>query len=220
MIHGILPAWREARSIVVGLFALSLVAFLFKRWWLAFFSATLLGGVFYFFRDPERSPASTSPEWIVAPADGTVTAVEIIDELLYFKGPARRVSMFLSLFDVHVQRCPYQGRVELLHYQSGAFAPAFLKDTHTNESNFIGLRTPRGPAAVKQIAGILARRIICWPTLGDELTTGQRLGLIKFGSRVDLLLPVEVEILVQVGQPVRGGQTIVGRWLVEKEIAA
>lgn len=215
MMSGILSAWREVRNIVLGLFGFSLVAFVFKRWWPALFSTTLLGWVFYFFRDPERSPASTSPEWIVAPADGTITDVEIIDEPHFFKGPARRVSVFLSLFDVHVQRCPYQGRVELLRYQTGTFSPAFLKDTHTNEYNFIGLQTPRGPVGVKQIAGILARRIICRPTLGDELATGQRLGLIKFGSRVDLLLPLEVEILVQVGEPVRGGQTIVGRWPVK-----
>ena len=89
---------------------------------------------------------------------------------------------------------------------------AFLGDVQSNEYNLICLSTARGPVGVKQIAGILARRIVCWPDLGDELSRGQRLGLIKFGSRVDLLLPPEVEVLVQLGQQVYGGQTIVGRW--------
>jgi phosphatidylserine decarboxylase len=148
----------------------------------------------------------------LAPADGQVTAVELIEEPYYFKSQARRISVFLSLFDVHVQRSPYEGLVELLHYQSGHFAPAFLQDTQSNEANLIGLATPHGPIAVKQIAGILARRIICWPKPGDTLARGQRLGLIKFGSRVDLLLPPQVEVLVQVGQQVYSGQTLMARW--------
>ncbi len=212
MLSGILAAWREVQAIVLGLTSVSLLALLTKKQKLALLSAILLGWVFYFFRDPERVPASPSDEWILAPADGKVTDIEIVDEPLFFKGQAQRVSVFLSLFDVHVQRAPYQGRVEFLQYQPGSFAPAFLKDTHSNENNFIGLSTPNGPIGVKQIAGILARRIVCRPDIGDELAAGQRLGLVKFGSRVDLLLPLEVEILVQVGQQTYGGQTVVGKW--------
>lgn len=118
----------------------------------------------------------------------------------------------MSLFDVHVQRAPYQGTVKFLHYQPGNFAPAFLSDTHQNEHNLVVLSTPYGAIGVKQIAGILARRIVCWPGVGDELKRGERLGLIKFGSRVDLLLPVNVEVLVSVGDQIYGGQTIVARW--------
>jgi phosphatidylserine decarboxylase len=99
-----------------------------------------------------------------------------------------------------------------LRYQPGSFAPAFLKDTQDNESNLIGFSTPQGPIAVKQIAGILARRIVCWVNLEDEVSKGKHLGLIKFGSRVDLFLPPEVDVLVHVGQQVYGGQTIVARW--------
>jgi phosphatidylserine decarboxylase len=212
MATGVTAAWREVKGIVLALAGASLLAWFIKLRGLALLLASLLGWVFFFFRDPDRLPPSSAEEWILAPADGKVTDIELIDEPYFFNGPARRISVFLSIFDVHVQRSPYQGLVELLRYQPGSFAPAFLKDTHTNESNFIGLSTPRGPVAVKQIAGILARRIVCWPQPGDGLARGQRLGLIKFGSRVDLLLPPEVELLVQVGQQLYGGQTIVARW--------
>lgn len=216
---GILAAWREVKAIVIGLMGVSLLAFLTKWRWLGLCSTILLGWVFYFFRDPERQPPSDSPEWVLAPADGTVMEVGLSDEPLFFEGTAQKVSIFLSLFDVHVQRSPYQGQVQFLKYRPGSFAPAFLKDVEENEYNFIGLSTNYGPVGVKQISGILARRIVCWPKLGDELATGRRLGLIKFGSRVDLFLPVEAEILVAPGQKVNGGQTIIGRWAeVDKEV--
>jgi phosphatidylserine decarboxylase len=145
--------------------------------------------------------------------------VGVCDEPLFFKGAAQKISIFLSVFDVHVQRNPYQGQVRFLKYQPGSFAPAFLKDVEENEFNFIGLSTTNGPIGVKQISGILARRIVCWPKLGDELTTGRRLGLIRFGSRVDLFLPEEAEILIAPGQKVNGGQTIIGRWSeVDKKV--
>ncbi len=212
MLSGIFAAWREVPAIVLGLI-LSIPMFLSTRWrWLALIPALLLGWVFYFFRDPHRFPASAAPEFIIAPADGKVTDIELLDDPLFFKGPARRISVFMSIFDVHVQHSPYSGVVQFLHYQPGTFAPAFLEDTHSNESNLIGLETPHGPLAVKQIAGIMARRIVCWVEPGDELVTGQRLGLIRFGSRVDLFFPPEAEILVTEGQQVYGGQTLMARW--------
>ena len=212
LLSGVIAAWREVKPIVLALTGVSLLAWLVKQKWLALLMTILLGWVVYFFRDPERTPVSSAPEWILAPADGKVTDIELVEEPYFFKGPALRVSMFLSLFDVHVQRSPYQGTVKFLRYQSGSFAPAFLKDTGDNEYNMIGMSTPHGPMAIKQITGILARRIVCWVDLDDSLKTGERLGLIKFGSRVDLLLPPETEILVHVGQQTYGGQTIVGRW--------
>ncbi len=212
VLSGIIAAWREVKPIVLTLTGVGLLGWLVKQKWLTVLSTILLGWIVYFFRDPERVPVSPTPEWILAPADGKVTDIELVDEPHFFKGPALRVSMFLSLFDVHVQRSPYQGTVKFLRYQSGSFAPAFLKDTADNEYNMIGMSTPHGPMVIKQIAGILARRIVCWADLDDTLETGQRLGLIKFGSRVDLLLPPETEILVHVGQQTYGGQTIMGRW--------
>ncbi len=209
---GITSAWREVRAIVLGLAGLGLLSWLLKIRWLALLAAGVLGWVFYFFRDPDRLPPEFDPAWILSPADGKITTIELVDEPHFFAGPARRVSIFLSLIDVHVQRAPYHGTVDLLRYESGSFAPAFLKDTHGNESNLIGLQTPYGLLAVKQIVGILARRIVCWPEPGDSLITGQRLGLIKFGSRVDLFLPPEVEVVAYVGQQVYGGQSVVARW--------
>lgn len=210
---GIRAAWREVKPVVLGLAGTSLLAGLAKQRRLALTAAGILGGVFYFFRDPDRFPPSINREWILSPADGVVTQFDHIHEPYFFNGPVQRVSIFLSLFDVHVQRAPYQGVVKFLRYEAGKFAPAFLKDTHTNESNFVGLDTPNGPLGVKQIVGILARRIVCWPGVDDPLATGERLGLIKFGSRVDLLLPANTEVLVHTGQKVVGGQTIMARWI-------
>jgi phosphatidylserine decarboxylase len=209
---GVLAAWREVRSIFLALAGVTFLALLGRKMKLTLLSGSLLAWVVYFFRDPERAPASAAHDLIVAPADGKVTAIEWVQDPHFFKGPARRISVFLSLFDVHVQRMPYSGQVKFLRYQSGSFAPAFLKDTQDNESNLIGFITPHGPLAVKQIAGILARRIVCWVNPEDKVDQGQRLGLIKFGSRVDLLLPPEADVLVHVGQQVYGGQTIVARW--------
>lgn len=214
MISGVLAAWREVRAIVLLLSGATFLAVLVKKSRIALLLGVVLGWVFYFFRDPERVPASPALDLIVAPADGKVTAIELVEEPYFFKGPARRISVFLSIVDVHVQRMPYPGQVKFLRYQPGSFAPAFLKDTQENESNLIGFLTPQGPMAVKQIAGILARRIVCWVNLEDEVSQGQRLGLVKFGSRVDLLLPLEVDVLVHVGQQVYGGQTIMARWII------
>lgn len=212
MLSGVLVAWREVKGLTLALVACTLGLALLRRWKLTLLMAMLLGWLLYFFRDPERTSGSSSPEWILAAADGKITHIELINEPHFFQGPAWRVSMFLSLFDVHVQRSPYQGKVQFLRYQSGSFAPAFWQDTQANEYNLLGLLTPHGPLAIKQIAGILARRIVCWPGVGDYLASGQRLGLIKFGSRVDVLLPPQVEIVVHLGQQTYGGQTIIGRW--------
>ncbi len=212
MFSGIIAAWREVKIIVLSLLALILLAAGMRRYWLSLGLAGLLGWVFYFFRDPERPLSSPAVEAILSPADGRVTAIEPVDEPHFMGGPAWRVSIFLSLLDVHVQRSPCAGQVKFLRYQSGEFAPAFLPDVHQNESNFIGLQTARGPIGVKQIAGVLARRIVCWAEPGDLVTVGQRLGLIRFGSRVDLYLPLDAIILTQVGQQVYGAKTVIARW--------
>lgn len=212
MFSGVFAAWREVRSIFLALATASLLSLLRRQGKLFLLAAALLGGICYFFRDPDRFPPATGPEWILAPADGKVTDVGLIHDPQIFKGSARRISIFLSLFDVHVQRAPYQGTLASLHYEAGGFAPAFLSDTHRNEYNLMTLSSPYGLIGVKQIAGILARRIVCWPKPGQSVIRGERLGLIKFGSRVELLLPPSVEVLVSVGEQVYGGQTIIGRW--------
>jgi phosphatidylserine decarboxylase len=212
MFSGIIAAWREVKSIVLALLGLILLTAGMRRYRLSAVLAVVLGWIFYFFRDPERMLSSPAVEAILSPADGRVTAIEQVDEPHFMGGPAWRVSIFLSLLDVHVQRSPCSGQVKFLRYQSGEFAPAFLAEVRQNESNLIGLQTVRGPVGVKQIAGILARRIVCWREPGDAVLVGQRLGLIRFGSRVDLYLPLEAIVLTQVGQQVYGAKTVIARW--------
>lgn len=212
MRSGVSAAWREVKTICLSLIGLALAGLIGRQKWLSGLALGLLGWVIYFFRDPDRSASSTSANFILAPADGRITKIDLVDEPHFIKGPALRISIFLSLFDVHVQRIPYEGQVQFLRYQSGGFAPAFLNELEDNETNLIGLSTDRGRIVVKQIAGILARRIVCWVDLNDQVQTGQRLGLIKFGSRVEVLLPPEVEVLVEVGQQVYGAETIVAGW--------
>ncbi len=163
----------------------------------------------FFFRDPERRPAERGAV-LLAPADGRVTAA----------GPAtegepgtQRVSIFLSLFDVHVNRAPTACRVEAVRYRSGEFRAAFRADAAArNEQNELELETAGGPVRVRQIAGALARRIVCRARPGDELLPGERFGLIRFGSRTDTLLPPGVALAVGPGDRVRAGETVIGRW--------
>ncbi|GAB4433688.1 MAG: hypothetical protein Kow0031_15300 [Anaerolineae bacterium] len=207
-----MAAWREVRAIVLGLATFSAVAAFFRlrRW--AMLSLGALAGVAYFFRDPERHPTAAGREWILSPADGTITGIDLVHEAHFFNGPVQRITIFLSLLDVHVQRAPCAGTVQFSRYRSGRFLPAFARQADSNESHLIGLSTEFGPIGVQQVAGLLARRIVFWPAPGDSLVAGERLGLIKFGSRVDLLLPSNVDILAHVGQKVAAGQSVLARF--------
>jgi phosphatidylserine decarboxylase len=159
-------------------------------------------GVALFFRDPERIIPQT-PETIVSPADGRV--VEIVPE----NAQTRRISIFLSLWDVHINRAPYGGVVRSVVYTPGKFLAAYRQEASwVNEANTITIAEHGREFIVKQIAGVLARRIVCRVRPGDTLDKGQRYGLIRFGSRTDLLLPATAEIAVQVGDVVKGGETI------------
>ena len=165
--------------------------------------------VLYFFRDPERVPPS-DPDAIVSPADGRVMVV--IEEARGPK-PGRRISIFLSIFDVHVNRAPVAGRIANLEYRRGRFHAAMRESASAeNEQNVITLATEHGDVMFKQIAGWIARRILCWKAVGDSVTRGERVGMIRFGSRVDIWLPDRVEILVRPGQNVAGGSSALARW--------
>jgi phosphatidylserine decarboxylase len=174
-----------------------------------------LGGGFfsYFFRDPNRV-IPPEPEAIVSPADGKVVRVEEVREDRFFKGPARRVAIFMNLFDVHVNRVPVAGTVAALTHQSGQFKAAFRPEAGTiNEQQAMLLEGEAGHRAlVVQIAGLLARRIVSYVTTGDRLAKGDRFGMICFGSRVDLYLPVQVDLQVKVGDRVKAGSSIIGKW--------
>ncbi|HKY33374.1 MAG TPA: phosphatidylserine decarboxylase [Candidatus Polarisedimenticolia bacterium] len=168
--------------------------------------AILTLAVASFFRDPRR-PVPSDPRLILSPADGRV--VKIAEEPDPSTGGGV-VSIFLSVLNVHVNRAPAAGRIAAVHYTPGAFLPAFReKASALNEQNLIRMETELGPMAVKQIAGLIARRIRCWKGTGDVVTQGEKIGFITFGSRVDLHLPAGVAVKVRVGDRVRGGTSVV-----------
>lgn len=165
--------------------------------------------VLFFFRDPERKPPS-DPKTIVSPADGRV--MEIVEESHGTK-PGRRISVFLSIFDVHVNRSPVGGRITAIEYRSGKFHGAMRgKASEENEQNAFHVLTDHGEVVFKQIAGWVARRIVCWKSAGDSVVRGERVGMIRFGSRMDIWLPEGVEILVRPGQHVAAGSSALARW--------
>ena len=163
-----------------------------------------------FFRDPERRPEG-GEDTIVSPADGTVLSVAEAPEAP--AGARRRLSVFMSVFNCHVNRAPVSGRLGDYAYVRGRKDAAFSdKASAENEQNRITLVASSGSITFKQIAGALARRIVFYPRVGDELVRGQRIGLIRFGSRVDLFLPDGAEPLVQAGDKLKAGKTAVARW--------
>jgi phosphatidylserine decarboxylase len=165
--------------------------------------------VLYFFRDPERE-IPRDPEAVVSPADGRVTVVR--QEELDGK-PGQRISIFLSVFDVHVNRAPVSGTIAALDYRRGSFHGAlFERASAENEQNVIRIVTPRGDMVFKQIAGLIARRILFWKAQGDAVAIGDRVGMIRFGSRVDVWLPPAAHISVRPGDTVRGGASVLARW--------
>jgi len=160
-----------------------------------------------FFRDPERRPPDL-PGAVLAPADGKVMEVVHIDDA--WVGAAVRVSIFLSPLDVHINRAPVAGLVASVERSAGKFRAAYKAEaSETNERCTMALEGPRR-VAVRQIAGVLARRIVCRARIGDTLAAGERYGLIRFGSRTDLLVPRSTELRVQVGDRVKGGESIMG----------
>jgi phosphatidylserine decarboxylase len=167
-----------------------------------------------FFRDPERS-IPTGEGLVVSPADGRVVSIAAVGGGSRFPDAATRVSIFLSPLDVHINRMPVSGRVEEVRYQPGKFLPAYKEEASArNEQNSLKVMDPQERFfGVVQIAGVLARRIVCWVTAGATLARGDRFGLIMFGSRTDLYLPRGCKLEVREGQKVKGGETIVGRFV-------
>ena len=163
--------------------------------------------VLYFFRDLDRDVIN-KPGLVIGPCDGTVADIAHIHENQYLHTEVIRIGVFLSVFNVHVQRAPLAGEITVIKYQPGKFFPAFNPKASTeNEYIAMGIKTNYGIVLVKQISGILARRCINFAKPGDQVSTGQRFGLIKFGSRVELFLPPDAEILVSIGDTVTGGLT-------------
>ncbi|MCI0516115.1 phosphatidylserine decarboxylase family protein [candidate division KSB1 bacterium] len=170
----------------------------------------LTGFLVYFFRDPVRQiPALATA--VISPADGQIIGIQQVQEKDFVQAPATQISIFMSPLNVHVNRIPIDGRVEYLKYQAGKFWPAYRAEAEPeNEQMAIGIVQSNLKIYFKQIAGILARRIVCRLKVGEQVKRGERFGLIKFGSRVDVFLPLNVQIKVQVNQKVFGGETILG----------
>ncbi len=212
-----LPVARYGRAelavATVGMVALS-VALYVALPWAAVLPLLMLAFLVHFFRDPERR-VPQDPGLVVSPADGTVTDVDVCEGPPYVGGQALRIGIFLSVFDVHVNRAPVEGRVDFMDYRRGRFLSALKFDacSRENECSTVGLRTgalPGGRVLVRQIAGAMAQRIVTACRLGDGLGRGDRFGMIKFGSRTELFLaaPDSLEVRVKVGDHVKGGQTV------------
>jgi phosphatidylserine decarboxylase len=162
-----------------------------------------------FFRDPQRT-GPRGDDLVIAPADGRVCGIAQVEEPMYLHRTATRISIFMSVFNVHVNRYPVSGEIEVVHYNPGQFTVASHdKASLVNEQASIGILGPRGPMLVRQIAGNLARRIVTDGGPGDHAAQGERLGMIRFGSRVDLFLDPRAAVKVALGDTVRGGETVV-----------
>jgi len=200
----------EARWILSFLVVLAIVLGLFSAWAFWFFVLLFLCTL-AFFRDPERA-APVDRNVIVAAADGTVMDIVQLDEKEVLKTKTRRVGIFLSIFDVHTNRAPIDGRVVYRQHRPGFFLDARRPDcSEKNESMTWAFENPRVTIVVRQITGAIARRIVAWANVGDELKKGEHFGMIRFGSRTELYLPLNAQVLVKVGDHVLGGATIIAR---------
>ena len=193
---------------------LGALAFAFGRelllWQVAGAVFLFLGAfILYFFRDPNREiPAD--PSAVVSPADGRVLVVA--DEMLDGRA-GRRISIFLAIWNVHVNRSPLAGRISRIDYRPGRFHMAMKSEASVeNEQNVIYLQTARGEIVCKQIAGMIARRVVLWKKSGEEVGRGERIGIVRFGSRMDVWLPRDAEVVVKPGDHVAGGSSILARW--------
>lgn len=177
-------------------------------WFLSFLLLFLTLFFAYFFRDPERKIPSDD-NLILSPADGKIVAIETVTEPLFLKSRAQKISIFLSPLDVHINRIPASGKVDYFSYIPGKFLAAYKEKASTdNEQTAIGITSSNGKILFKQIAGVLARRIVCRLKVGQEVKAGEKFGMIRFGSRVDIFLPEGLELKVQMGDKVTGGETI------------
>jgi phosphatidylserine decarboxylase len=208
-----LPIAREGWRLIGGAALLTGIAALAGPPWLSGGLLVLTALVTNFFRDPRRTPPP-DPRSIVAPADGRVVRAEPVEDARFLHGPAQQVSIFMSPLDVHVNRNPVSGRVRDVRYHTGRYFRAFAdKASLDNEQNAVVLEDAAGrTVAFVQIAGFLARRIVCYLRVGMPVARGQRCGIIMFGSRVDVFLPPTARVCVEVGRRTRAGETVIAEW--------
>jgi phosphatidylserine decarboxylase len=209
----LLPVAPDGWSVLWKLLVLAAVFAVFDWGSLSWVALILAGFTLFFFRDPDRD-VPTDPDLALSPADGTVMRVEDVAEDEFIGGPAKRVSIFLSVFNVHINRSPVTGTVKWVQYRAGKMLAAYKTEASTeNERNSLGIEGRDGRrVVVHQVTGLIARRIVCSATPGTRLAQGQRFGLIKFGSCTELLVPASAMILVQSGDKVQGGLTALARF--------
>jgi phosphatidylserine decarboxylase len=196
---------------IFAILALLAIGSLFASIWLTLVFLLLIAYTFAFFRDPERtSPADADS--VVAAADGVVADIVEIEEREVVKATMKRVGIFLSVFDVHTNRAPVDGRITYRQHNEGLCLDARSPDcSGKNESMTWAFENPRATLVVKQLTGAIARRIVGWSNVGDELKKGERFGMIRFGSRTEVYLPLDATVLVKVGDRVVGGATVIAR---------
>jgi phosphatidylserine decarboxylase len=177
---------------------------------LAVIPVVLIGFVLFFFRNPKRKVPG-GKNCILSPADGIIMEIDEVFEDRFIKGPAIRISIFLSIFNVHLNRSPLQGEVKYRYYRPGKFIPAFKSHaSEINEKNFIGIESGGFKLMVCQITGFIARRIKCWVNEGKRLAGGELIGIIKFGSGTEIFIPPGSNLFVKIGDKVKSGETILG----------
>lgn len=202
---------KDGYPFIIGTIILTLIIYYFFGIYASIVPGVLALFFIYFFRNPSRS-MPYDPNILYSPADGTVMAVEDIYDDEYLNEPATKVTVFLSVFNVHVNRSPIDGEIKYQRYTCGQFVPAYKKSaSFENERHAIGLDNGRMRILVTQVAGLLARRIVSWVTLGHQMKQGECYGMIKFGSSTELVVPKNVEITVKKGDTVVGGVTVMGR---------
>lgn len=200
----------EGRWIFAGLLVL-ILASLFLRPWLAFLFVALFLYTLAFFRDPERA-VPTDGNTVVAAADGVVADIAQVEETEIVKSTMQRVGIFLSVFDVHTNRAPVDGKVTYRQHRKGLCLDARSPDCSAkNESMTWAFRNPRVTIVVRQLTGAIARRIVGWLQVGDEVKKGERFGMIRFGSRTEVYLPLDATVVVKVGDRVKGGASVIAR---------
>lgn len=207
-----IPIAREGYPFILAALVITVISAAVSKWLLLLFGPLTIF-VIAFFRDPERTvPAEAGA--IVSPADGKVIKVERLKEERILNRESLKISIFMNVFNVHVNRAPFSGKVLKVLYNPGKFFNASLdKASLLNEQNAVVMEAKGGKTfAFNQIAGLIARRIVCYAKAGMKLERGQRFGLIRFGSRVDVYLPTDCRISVKVGDKVRAGSSILGYW--------
>ncbi len=198
-----------AALVAAGTFALALNRRSWPLWILAFLLTVVALWVAYFFRDPERT-GDRGEQLVIAPADGKVVLISEVDEPAFMGGRAHRISIFMNVFNVHVNRYPVSGVVRYVQYNAGKFLNAAAeKSSLENEQMSVGIETPRGRILTRQIAGLIARRIVTYSKTGESVQQGDRMGLIRFGSRVDVFVPVSATVRAKIGEMTVAGTSVI-----------